>query len=112
MLNVLLAALARSMKRKPKDEDPHIITLYDHRGSPIRVNGHEVAAAINAELIDGASAIDDRLVYQEGWEWPIDLPGLRAIIAMAHAEPDPDIALLNVVLHRGFHEYRPEDEGE
>lgn len=87
------------------------VMVYDSNGHAMFLDRGDVQAAIQAELIDAASALEDEvLVYEEGWTWPIDLSGLRGIIAIAHNEPNPDLALLDVVLARGFHEYKPDED--
>jgi len=88
------------------------LLLMDPMGHPLFIHPDDLDLAIRAELIDAAAAQEDRLVYEEGWEWPINLWGLRNIIAAAHNEPDPDMALLHIITSSGFQDYKPDEDDE
>ena len=95
-----------------EDMGPRKSLVFDTNKHPLFISPEDINLAIKAELIDAADNLEGRLVYQEGWQFPIDIWGLRNLIAIAHAEPDPDIALMTVVLSHGFQEYKPEDEDD
>jgi len=86
--------------------------VFDTNHHPLFISPEDINLAIKAELIDAADEQEGKLVYQENWQWPIDIWGLRNLIAIAHQEPNPDIALMSIVLSHGFQEYNPENEDE
>ena len=68
-------------------------------GATIAIPADLEQEALMAELIDASTIYDKEVVWQGNHHWVVSLDTIRAMVQIAHATRDPDMALIEISNH-------------